>query len=108
MPKLYTVPRVKLAKVGDYPVHQGYGKFTEDDIRIEFTGLRPGEKLYEEWLADGETTQPTRHPRLRVARQGEPDALDLDALLRWVDGLGPAPASAVLRERVPEYHPLLY
>lgn len=85
---------------------------TEAEVPIVFTGLRPGEKLYEEWLADGETTQPTRHPRLRVARQGEPDELDLDALLRWVDGLGPAPASTVLREglreRVPEYHPLLY
>ncbi|WP_406624806.1 UDP-N-acetylglucosamine 4,6-dehydratase family protein [Acidovorax sp. SDU_ACID1] len=85
---------------------------TEAEVPIVFTGLRPGEKLYEEWLADGETTQPTRHPRLRVARQGEPDALDLDTLLRWVEGLGPAPAFAVLREglreRVPEYHPLLY
>ncbi len=30
--KLYTVPRVKLAKVGDYPVERGFGKFTETDI----------------------------------------------------------------------------
>jgi len=33
--------------------------FTEDDVRIEFTWLRPGEKLYEELLADNETTLPT-------------------------------------------------
>ncbi|MDO8347390.1 MAG: polysaccharide biosynthesis protein, partial [Rugosibacter sp.] len=55
--------------------------FTEDDIGIEFTGLRPGEKLYEELLADGETTLPTPHPKLRIARPG--DAPDAD----WLAGL---------------------
>jgi len=40
----------------------------EDRIRIEYTGLRPGEKLYEEMLADDESTLPTPHPKLRVAK----------------------------------------
>ncbi|AUT70300.1 polysaccharide biosynthesis protein [Paraburkholderia hospita] len=60
-----------------------YG-FTEDQIRIEFTGLRPGEKLYEELLADEETTTRTPHAKLRIAlARGVPDNL-LDELLPWL------------------------
>src|SRR5690606_2380874 len=42
--------------------------YTEDEIPIKFTGLRPGEKLYEELLADSEETLETPHEKLRVAR----------------------------------------
>ena len=52
--------------------------FAENDIRITFTGLRPGEKLYEEVLADGEQTRPTSHPKLRIAKARDVDVeLDL-------------------------------
>lgn len=38
------------------------------DIEIEFTGLRPGEKLYEEMFSDKETTLDTKYPKIRVAK----------------------------------------
>ena len=43
------------------------------DIEIQYTGLRPGEKLYEEVLATSEDTDPTSHDRIRVARTREYD-----------------------------------
>jgi FlaA1/EpsC-like NDP-sugar epimerase len=41
------------------------------DIHIAFTGLRPGEKLYEELLNQAETTLPTHHPKILIARVRE-------------------------------------
>jgi len=41
-----------------------YGK----DIQINFTGLRPGEKLYEELLNNKENTIPTYHPKIMIAK----------------------------------------
>ena len=82
--------------------------FSEDDIRIEFTGLRPGEKLYEELLADGERTLPTPHPKLRVARAGETgDVVWLAELQAWLnqDNVGEAAVKQALQRWVPEYHP---
>ena len=43
------------------------------DIKIKYTGLRPGEKLYEELLSDEENTKPTRHPKIRIAHVREYD-----------------------------------
>src|SRR5260370_25168690 len=60
-----------------------YG-YTENQIRIDFTGLRPGEKLYEELLADDETTTRTPHPKLRTARAREVSNHFLDELLPWL------------------------
>jgi len=44
------------------------GLVPDEDIKIEYTGLRPGEKLYEEVLSDKENTYPTTHDRIRIAK----------------------------------------
>lgn len=40
----------------------------EEDIKIVYTGLRPGEKLYEELLNQGEITLPTHHEKIKIAK----------------------------------------
>ena len=82
---------------------------SESEVKIEFTGLRPGEKLYEELLASDETTRPTHHPKVRIARaRAIDDALWLGRLERWLTGPLPAEPAAVraeLAQWVPEYVP---
>ena len=81
--------------------------FSEEDMRIVFTGLRPGEKLYEELLTDSETTLPTPHVKLRVARaNGSLDAAWLETLERWLlteTALRPEAVKRVLSQLVSEY-----
>ncbi len=80
---------------------------TEQDIPIAYTGLRPGEKLFEELLANDETTEPTPHPKLRVAKTLRQHVVPIDSVVAWIDEAGAAPEAAVvrgwLRSLVPEY-----
>ncbi len=49
------------------------GKEPDVDIKIEYTGLRPGEKLYEELLSDSENVMPTYHDKIMIAKVAEYD-----------------------------------
>jgi len=83
--------------------------YAEDEIRIEFTGLRPGEKLFEELLADAEQTRETPHPKLRIARSRPVESGFLEALSAWLDQGGPVSDEMVregLHRWVPEYTPM--
>ena len=80
----------------------------EDRIRIEYSGLRPGEKLYEELLADDESTLPTPHPKLRVAKARAADAGWYAECLAWLDHPETHDEMTVKRQLktwVPEYQP---
>ena len=58
-----------------------------DEIKIEYVGLRPGEKLYEELLADDEHTQMTPHEKLRIALARPVDQIWVDNLLLWINSV---------------------
>ncbi|MDO8262971.1 MAG: nucleoside-diphosphate sugar epimerase/dehydratase [Gallionella sp.] len=81
--------------------------YNEDEIRIEFTGLRAGEKLYEELLTDSEHTLPTPHPKLRIAQARQADEEWLARLLEWVAAttMQDDAVRAALKQWVPEYQP---
>jgi FlaA1/EpsC-like NDP-sugar epimerase len=81
---------------------------TEEQVPITFIGLRPGEKLFEELLADDETTEPTPHPKLRIAKTSGP-LPDIADVLRWLERAAAECSVADLRDwlrrQVPEYTP---
>lgn len=82
--------------------------FTEEQIKIEYTGLRPGEKLYEELLADAEQTRATPHPKLRIAKAREVErgaACEIEAWITQTASLSDEDVRTGLRKWVPEYQP---
>lgn len=96
--KIDTLARTMISLMGYIP---------DKDIKIEYTGLRPGEKLYEEVLANNENTQPAFHERIRIAKVREYDYSDavkaadeLEALARKVQIMDMV---KLMKQVVPEF-----
>ncbi|MES1161742.1 MAG: nucleoside-diphosphate sugar epimerase/dehydratase [Rhizobacter sp.] len=99
---------VKIAELARQMIH--LSGHSEEEIPIVFTGLRPGEKLYEELLADADTTLPTAHPRLRIARLSQDvDEAWMEAMRDLVrrdpQGMDSLEVKRALQHLVPEYRP---
>jgi FlaA1/EpsC-like NDP-sugar epimerase len=88
-----------------------HGFEPDRDIPIQYIGLRPGEKLYEELITEGEGIVPTSHKKIRVIRGRSCDGEKLDADIEaLVAAAARADAPAIkqkLAEIVPEYTPHL-
>jgi FlaA1/EpsC-like NDP-sugar epimerase len=85
------------------------GLVPEKDIKIVYTGLRPGEKLYEELLTDKETTKPTHHPKIKIARVQKMHikvlSIKINYLLKNVYKMQKDEILKCCREIVPEFVP---
>src|SRR5690625_5117201 len=84
------------------------GRVPEDDIKIEFTGLRPGEKLYEELLADEENTTKTHHEKILIghatSRFSGEELIELCNQLKEITNTyNDIKAVKILKKLVPEY-----
>tara|TARA_B100000508_G_C11465884_1_gene282542 strand:+ start:25654 stop:27564 length:1911 start_codon:yes stop_codon:yes gene_type:complete len=78
----------------------------DKDIEIKITGLRPGEKLYEELLANEENTGKTHHPQIMIAknRSAEPEVLSqIDCLIEMFDGQNNEEIVKQMKCIVPEF-----
>lgn len=84
------------------------GYKVDEDIKIEFTGLRPGEKLYEELLMDEEGMKDTENKLIHI---GKPIELDEELFFRQLDDLKNAAKNEsidikqIIKQIVPTYHP---
>jgi FlaA1/EpsC-like NDP-sugar epimerase len=79
-----------------------------DKIAVVFTGLRPGEKLFEELLASEEATKPTPHPKLRIAQAREVHRDLVGQMVTWCESdraADDAEVRARLKAWIPEYMP---
>ena len=78
-----------------------------DDIEIQFTGMRPGEKLYEELHMVGEKHLPTRHPKIMVAEKVGRDLQEVREAIGRLEQIVELPNETIIEELqkiVPEFH----
>ncbi|MHC1733026.1 MAG: polysaccharide biosynthesis protein [Bacteroidales bacterium] len=84
------------------------GFIPDKDIQIVYTGLRPGEKLYEELLTDGELTIPTHHEKIKKAHVEEIDCEEVMDRINWLIrdlySLCACEVVQAMKDLIPEYH----
>lgn len=83
------------------------GLVPDKDIKIQYSGLRPGEKLYEEVLSDKENTLPAFHKRIRIAKVREYEYNDVDSVTAQLTDLANKveipDMVRLMKKTVPEY-----
>ncbi|MBN2275844.1 MAG: polysaccharide biosynthesis protein [Bacteroidales bacterium] len=83
------------------------GFIPDEDIKIVYTGLRPGEKLYEELLTNNENTLPTHHPKIKIAKvegvKNRQVLVQINALLNNLYNLTKQETVDIIKELVPEF-----
>lgn len=81
----------------------------DEDIKIVYTGLRPGEKLYEELMSEKENVIPTHHDKIMVVNNRKVDLNDLkddiEALQRSAELKDSKQIRQAIKKIVPEYSP---
>jgi FlaA1/EpsC-like NDP-sugar epimerase len=97
---------VRIADLADRMIRLS-GKEPGREVEIRYTGLRPGEKLYEELLAGQEDTLPTHHPRILIGRSREVDIAAIqpavNALLQAAESGDAEACVRGMKDLVPEY-----
>jgi len=80
-----------------------------EDIDIAISGLRPGEKIFEELLADGEKTKPTYHEKIMIAKCKSDNIIDQERKIKELCSLSPTTQNieivSKIKDLVPEYIP---
>ncbi|WP_299100164.1 nucleoside-diphosphate sugar epimerase/dehydratase [uncultured Winogradskyella sp.] len=78
-----------------------------EDIDIKITGLRPGEKIYEELLADGENTKKTYHDKIMIAKSRKVDIVSVENQINQLTAVNtltqPLEIVSSIKELIPEY-----